>query len=230
MQVIETETPSSKAGMYLKNWVGQHQGTTLCFIAGGSALEIIKGLNMSEEYKRRTIFMMGDERWSREPEENNYLQLLELFDGDTQDYKFISTELAPREDVKDFSKRLTGTAENIFLKPNVQVITILGIGEDGHTASIFPMSEDQFKKTYGRDSTYLHTYVKGLKNEHRASLSPAFIKNRTNHIIAYATGKNKKEILNALVNETKPLHEMPSQLIKDHQSAVLITDQDIKVG
>ena len=48
-------------------------------------------------------------------------------------------------------------------------------------------------------------------------------------MLIYGVGTNKRAKLKELLIEEKPLHEMPIQLAKHHQHAVLITDQNLTV-
>ena len=225
MQIKTTNNPSSEVALHIEELIKQHGGTTLLLLAGGSALNIVSKIKLDDYAKGRTIFMMGDERWSREKSENNYLQLQDqLTPG--HGLKLVETNIKENENLTKFTTRLNLEFEKIIsCSDKLQTICILGVGTDGHTASIFPMAEESFFNTSKQDVPYVSVHVESLKINSRASITPDFIKNQVNHVIGYAVGETKKSILNSLINESKPINEMPAQLIKLHKNSILVTDQ-----
>ena len=230
METRVTDQPVVDAVATLVDTIEAHDGDTLCFLAGGSAFELYEHITLSVAAKRRTIFCMGDERVSGEPEENNYLQLRSRCPNFVAEHTIIDTSVHASEHGVEFADRISELIDKkISAATDLQIISLQGLGTDGHTAGIFPMDEDSFRKTYVVDHTYVPVVVKGLTIDSRASLRPAFIVERVNTLIVYGVGTNKRAKLEELLIEEKPLHEMPIQLAKHHQHAVLITDQNLTV-
>jgi len=107
---------------------------------------------------------------------------------------------------------------------NPKIITILGVGLDGHTAGIFPLEKSIFQETYKEDVTYAPVHLKSLTIDSRASFTPNWILNSSDVLIGYITGETKKEILDGLLNESKNIHERPAELLKLHKNSFIYTD------
>ena len=224
MEVRRTDTPDVAAAQHLTLLIEGHEGDTLCFLAGGSAMNIYKHLHLAENMKGRTIFCMGDERWSREPKDNNYLQLCALAPDFVRDHQVIDTAVLEDENLHSYAKRINDQIEKIISeKNNVNIICPRGIGPDEHTASIFPLDEKHFHEAYDIDSTYVPVSVAGLTIDSRASLTPQFIAN-AHHLIGYVSGDAKATKLDELINTNQELNEMPAQILKRHKDAVVFTD------
>ncbi|TGM44525.1 6-phosphogluconolactonase [Leptospira biflexa] len=89
--------------------------------------------------------------------------------------------------------------------------TILGIGEDGHIASIFP-GENSNKQLEPNDMIPIYNSPKPPKK--RVSLSIGCI-NRSNHILFLTKGNGKKNIL----EEVKKGTELPANLVFGKKSS-----------
>jgi 6-phosphogluconolactonase/glucosamine-6-phosphate isomerase/deaminase len=172
--------------------------------------------------------MMGDERVSREPEINNYLQLVKRFPDHEVTENTLETIPLDTETEKDFAFRV----ENYFLQElteltNPKIISILGVGIDGHTAGIFPMEEKLFRQVYQDDVMYAPVALKGLTIDSRASVTPTWLLDHADVLLGYICGEAKKEILIDLNTNDKKLHERPAEILKLHRRAYVYTDQDI---
>lgn len=222
MKINNSSNPAMMLGNELSKNIIAHKGDTICLLSGGSALDIIKYIDLPE---CRTIFMMGDERGSRETNINNTLQLVTMYPNHVATKSLIETIPNENEPLDIFANRI----ENILLKKfseltNPKIFMILGIGTDGHTAGIFPMDKEYFLSTYPNDRTYVPVHLEGLKIDSRASLTPSWILNNVDELYVYAVGESKKAVLQSLLDKSKELHERPAELIKLHQRAFLYTD------
>lgn len=270
MHIHTTDTPAKLLGKELSECINMHGGDVVCLLSGGSALEVVKHINISNKLKChecrttestsqniveqsspyfecrstettssgivanqkicslpecRTIFMMGDERWSREQKVNNTLQLQACCPDHLITKSLIETIPNENESLEDFATRI----EKIFLEKiselrNLKIFMILGIGADGHTAGIFPLPNESFQKVYQDDLTYVPVHAPGLKIDSRASLTPSWILDHVDELFAYVVGQSKQTILESLQNETKELHERPAELLKLHKHSHIYTD------
>lgn len=105
------------------------------------------------------------------------------------------------------------------LKGNGFDYLMLGMGDDGHTASLFP-------KTEGLNSTgrlVIANYIPE-KNTWRMTLTFECI-NAASHIVLYILGKGKQEKLLEVLTSRKSLYPVQRVGSKDHK-ALLIVDND----
>jgi 6-phosphogluconolactonase len=91
--------------------------------------------------------------------------------------------------------------------PRLDLI-LLGMGDDGHTASLFPGT----KALAEQESWVAANWVEKL-NAYRITLTAPAI-NHAAHIIFLVTGENKAERLNEVLGVERSPSRLPSQLIK----------------
>ena len=102
--------------------------------------------------------------------------------------------------------------DNIKLIDNVPAFdwTILGMGEDGHTASLFNV-DDSF---YTDNLTAVTTHPK--TGQKRITLTPKTLC-ASKHITFMVTGKKKTKIINQILKKTIPVSNYPAGLIKSKE-------------
>ena len=227
MDIITTDTPAKAAGEHISRLLNTHEGDTLCLLSGGSALAVLEHIiETSVRDECRTIFMMGDERGSREPHLNNSLQFLDRYKDHWIAQHFLSTVPEATEQLDDFAKRISNQLDQALSELNQpQVIHLMGMGTDGHTAGIFPLTEDKFEHTYTHDLSIVPVHLEGLTIDSRASVTPTWILEHVDHVVGYAAGESKKTTLESLRNETKAIHERPAELWKLKSGSTVYTDQ-----
>lgn len=255
MQIHTSDNPAKEAGIYISDSINAHNGDVLCLLSGGSALDVVKHIttNKSEcrapralptaspkgrteddkkerERECRTIcFMMGDERVSRESGINNFLQLKERYPEHPVVEQAIETVPELGESAEAFAKRIEKNILQIISGANnLKIVSLQGLGGDGHTAGIFPMDRESFQKTYRDDGTYVPVHIESLTIDSRASITPTWIQKHVDEIFLFAAGESKHVILESLINESKELHERPAELIKRHPNAQLFTNLHIE--
>lgn len=91
------------------------------------------------------------------------------------------------------------------LKENCFDLIMLGMGEDGHTASLFPHT-DALKETH---RLVIANYIPDKKNWRMTFTFPCI--NRGSHIAIYVLGINKKEMLAKVLNSPDQWEHLPSQ-------------------
>jgi 6-phosphogluconolactonase/glucosamine-6-phosphate isomerase/deaminase len=231
MHLVTTDTPAKLAGEHISNLIEQHDGDVVCLLSGGSALDIVEYITDPKKSECRTIFMMGDERGSRDAKINNSRQLLERYPNHYVTDNLILTVPEASENLENFTSRISETfsAEILKLK-NPKILQVLGVGSDGHTAGIFPLPKETFTETYDRpDVCIVPVHLEGLRIDSRASVTPNWILTRPDELMVYIVGAGKNRILQSLIQETKEIHERPAELIKHHTGTTVYTDQPTEV-
>lgn len=103
------------------------------------------------------------------------------------------------EEINDFTFRKGGL-------PFFNTI-LLGLGEDGHTASIFPGNQDLFRS----DKTCV-TATHPVTGQQRITLTGKIINNAAT-IVFHVTGRNKADIVRSIVDNNDPEKEYPASSV-----------------
>ena len=143
---------------------------------------------------------------------SNQRMINEYFERtDANILKFEFTSSSPESDAKKYEDKLKSTIQ-------VFDVAILGMGEDGHVASLFPGT----KALDNNDSLYVANEV-NIKTKWRVT-STFHLLGKIEKIYVLATGESKKNILK-LVNVD---NNLPINLLKNYSKNIeIITDQII---
>ncbi|MBM2841757.1 MAG: pgl, partial [Bacteroidetes bacterium] len=118
----------------------------------------------------------------------------------------IKGELDPALTAREYEeeiRRAFGVNENAI--PRFDLI-LLGLGEDGHTASLFPGTSALQEK----QRIVTEVYVEKLES-HRITITLSVINNAF-HVFFLVSGKSKAQILGAVLNESPVSY--PAQLVR----------------
>jgi 6-phosphogluconolactonase len=175
------------------------------FLTGGRGAERVY-FHLSEELKYiegEICFYLGDERCVPENHrDSNYRMILaNLFPNGINKcfklYKIFDNSVSPEEAAK--------TYDNLI--PVNPDLIILGLGDDGHIASLFPMYP------------WVNEYNKNVlvsfspNNGHlRISISKKLIDN-ADEIIVLASGKNKSKVLSILTQDSLDISTIPASIV-----------------
>jgi 6-phosphogluconolactonase len=155
--------------------------------------------NYSEKISWTKVkFFWGDERCvPPDDPESNYGTakniLLDRIKIPSENIFRIKGENKPLEEVERYSKILE---ENLTKKNNLPFFDLifLGMGEDGHTASIFP---DQIELMNSQKNCAVSTHPE--TNQKRITLTGNVI-NNAGKVIFLITGKSKAKVLSEVIN------------------------------
>ena len=122
----------------------------------------------------------------------------------------------PQEAIAIYEKTLNNLFNNLGMKSNLIDLSIMGVGSDGHTASIFPGIDEL--KDIEKNYWVIVPYVKKLES-YRVSLTPKLI-NTSKTILYLVKGKEKASIVKLLMTTRNIIH-FPVQLIKPKKGKIV---------
>lgn len=199
---------------YFVDLVKQKEGIFNLALSGGSTpkvwFEALAKPGQKDIPWERIHFYWGDERCVKpDDEQSNYgMTKKYLFDHlpvPPQNIHRIQGESEPETAAASYAREL---AENLPVEnfPIFDLI-ILGMGEDGHTASIFP---DQIQ--LWNSPKYCVVAEHPVTKQRRVSLTGNVINNA--HSVAFlVTGKNKAEKVREIIRKKKSTSRYPAGLV-----------------
>jgi len=183
-------------------------------LSGGSSPKKLYKLLVSPEYKeqvnwKKVNFFFGDERYvpANDPENNAFMAKRTLFDPldiSKSNIFPINTSLSPQE----AAKRYTATITAHFGKqePRFDLI-LLGLGDNAHTASLFPYTPVLTDKSASVQAVFLE----GQKI-YRISMTAPLI-NQARNIAFLVFGQEKAEAVHHVLADEIDPEKYPAQLI-----------------
>lgn len=161
------------------------------------------------DWSRIHIFF-GDERYVPfEDDRNNgkmaYETLLKYVPVPQDQIHYMHTSLPPEQSAQEYEKILHdyfGTSSHTF------DLVLLGMGDDGHTLSLFPGT-----KIVREKKDWVQAYFVDKLDMFRITLTAPVV-NRSRHVVFLATGENKAETLKQVVEGDYNPDRYPSQVIE----------------
>ena len=188
------------------------QDTFSIGLSGGSTPKITYSLLRSDiKDLSKIIFWTVDERWVSKDNDSSNQKLVNSIFSDSEarilevEYSGVSAD----EDAKKYSSKIT---DNIKSFDTV----ILGIGEDGHIASLFPGTDAVNEKS----ALYVSNEV-NILSKWRVTATFQLLKEVKN-VYLLVTGKSKNEIVKTIRNNG---NTPANKLINERNQTFLITDQ-----
>ncbi len=166
----------------------------------------------------KTHIFWGDERCvPPEDKESNYGQARGTFltrvDVPESNIHRVKGELEPSEASKDYSFVLKRFASSPLDWPRFDLV-LLGMGEDGHTASLFPGSPvNDIEPVIAVTGHYQG------RPANRVTLTPAVL-NSARTILFMVTGANKAEVLSRVLSKGRDPKQLPAQRIDSKDGEV----------
>ena len=194
-------------------------------LSGGSTpLLTYKILSKAQIPWSRVDVFLGDERWvDPDSETSNTLMikksLLSSYPGSTAKFYPLPTTDYP-------SPEKSADAYSLLLKSKLKVdnslpvfdLVLLGLGDDGHTASLFPNSKSL------SEANKIATTSEG-KGQQRVTLTYPVL-SASKRIIFLISGKAKQKAIKRLLDEFEPVERTPAKLITSKGQIIIFGDEE----
>jgi 6-phosphogluconolactonase len=198
-------------------------------LSGGSSPKAIFNLLATAEYSQKVewgkvFFFWVDERWvPLDDEKSNAKMTFETLlhrvpvNGD-QIFPMYKDGTEPEDYAKEYEKQI----RKVLGEEGIFDFILLGMGDDGHTASLFPGEKVLEEKEKWVDAYYLKP-----QEMFRITLTAPLI-NKAEHILVVAFGESKKHALNEVLNGEYNPQLYPLQLIRPKEGFMFFTDEKAK--
>lgn len=192
----------------------QSQGQFNVVLSGGSSPKKVYELLASPAFNHKidwtkVNFYFGDERFvpADDPQNNGLMVELAMFKplqiSKTKIFK-IDTSRTPTEAAENYIKTLTA----YFKEKQIHFdLVLLGLGDNAHTASLFPNTEVLSEKKPTVKAVYLKQ-----DNTYRISMSAPLI-NQAKNIAYLVFGESKTIAVQQVINGATDYEKYPAQLI-----------------
>jgi 6-phosphogluconolactonase len=191
-------------------------------LSGGSSPRKLYKILSSQPYKNKinwskTYFFFGDERFvpENDSQRNSLMAKEVLFDPlkiESSHIFMVNTNFSPEVSAQQYADSILEHFQN---KPIKFDFILLGLGDDAHTASLFPntsvLNETQ--------ATVKSVFLEKL-DMYRITMTAPLI-NQARHIAFLVYGKNKAEaVYRVLVDESGSSQKYPARLINSEETRV----------
>ncbi|MGR3857256.1 6-phosphogluconolactonase [Chryseobacterium indologenes] len=207
----------------------QKNGRFVVALSGGSSPKAIFKLLATPEYKEKiewnkVYFFWVDERWVPLNDDKSNFRMTDeaLLSKVPVDQSHIFPMYAEVITPEDYAKAYEQQIRTVLGDEGVFDFILLGMGDDGHTASLFP-GEDVLNEKEKWVSAY---YLKP-QEMFRITLTAPIINNAEN-ILVIAFGESKKHALNEVLNGEYNPSLYPMQLIEKKNGFQFFTDEKAK--
>jgi 6-phosphogluconolactonase len=231
IKLVDTDELSEAVAQFVFNFIlsSEKENTTIA-LSGGStpkeAYAVLGEMLKNSESKQNITFIQVDERWVESTNDRSNQKMINetLFKSlKAANFKFIpflvsDTAKSSKQSIDTYNKYLDSIGNKIDLM-------IMGVGEDGHTASLFPYNDDFVKSYHSKSVEVIYTFVES-QNEYRLSLSPYIIQNANQILLVYTGEKKAKILTDALLSDDQ--QKYPVKLLQNMKTTI-ITDTDLKL-
>jgi len=199
----------------------KERGRFTAALSGGGSPQRMYEMLASEPFKSRVpwdeaFIFWGDERFvpSDDPENNARMTREKLLDHVPlpSDHIFpIPTSGKPKAAATTYASTLSSFFGNSNDFPRFDFM-LLGLGENGHTASLFPETDVLQEQNKLVDSVFIEE-----KDQYRITLTYPVI-NSARNIVFLVHGSSKSSVLQKILEGKYEPNELPAQLIKPSSS------------
>ncbi len=215
LQIYNTkEVVARNFAEYLENWIKEKEKVHLALSGGSTPKIVFDELSNTEKYKinwSKVHLYWGDERCvPPSDEQSNYkmtvAHLLENIDIPSKNIHRVLGENDPKKEAIRYGEVL---AKNLPLNNEVPVfdMVILGMGEDGHTASIFPHEIGLW-----HSKNTCEVAIHPDSGQKRITITGKVI-NHSKTVIFLVTGGGKKEKVAEIIHKKGDYQKYPASCV-----------------
>ncbi|MGH2648845.1 MAG: 6-phosphogluconolactonase [Ginsengibacter sp.] len=185
-------------------------------LSGGETPKILFKKLVSPEYKKkinwkRIHFFWGDERVVPFNDERNNAKmaheiLIDHLDVPASQVHIMRTDIEPIFAAKQYEKILYTFFSNTDKSFD---LVLLGMGEDGHTLSLFPNSTIINEES----GNWVNAVYNEVQKMYRITLMPVIV-NRASNIVFMVNGETKSSVLKKVIEGKYMPSKLPAQIIK----------------
>lgn len=205
----------------------QKHGKFVVAVSGGSSPKAIFNLLATPEYADKidwgkVYLFWVDERWvSLDDEKSNFKMTLETLLNKVpvnkdQVFPMYKEGIEPEEYAKEYETEI----RNVLGEKGIFDFILLGMGDDGHTASLFPGETVLDEK-----EKWVTAYYLKPQEMFRITLTEPII-NKAENILIVTFGSSKKHALNEVLNGEYNPKLYPLQLIEKKDGVQIFTDEE----
>jgi len=203
----------------------REKGRFTVALSGGSSPKAIFKLLATQQYAEKIdwskiYFFWVDERWVPLNDEKSNAKM--TFETLLNKVSVNKDHIFPmyKDDVRpeEYAKEYESGIRTILGNEGVFDFILLGMGDDGHTASLFPGEEILHEKEKWVSAYYLKS-----QEMYRITLTEPII-NKAENILAVAFGESKRHALNEILNGEFNPELYPMQLIEKKENFLFFTD------
>jgi 6-phosphogluconolactonase len=202
----------------LKQAISDKGHASLAVSGGSTPLPLFKALSVRGIDWSKVTITLADERWvdANDAASNEKLVREILLQNNAAKANFIPLKTA-HENAEDAVEELTATFSKVGLPFDV---VILGMGEDGHTASLFPCSEQiEDGLDISSPAILIATQPTTAPHQRMSFTLKALIESA--HVYLHLTGQKKRDVLNNALEHSTAL-EKPIKAVCDNTSVELM--------
>ncbi|WP_026462404.1 6-phosphogluconolactonase [Adhaeribacter aquaticus] len=194
---------------------------TVALTGGSSPVQLYKLLMQSPYLELMpwefTFVFWGDERWvPLTDDRSNAKMAMDTFLNEVPVPKDQIYPMWQEDEPEEFALRYERLLQKHFNQQAPQFdLILLGMGDDGHTASLFPGTQ-----VLHEDSRWVQAYYLKPQSMYRITLTAPLI-NQAKKIMFLTFGQNKANALYEVLEGNKNVEQYPSQLIAPKNGEVL---------
>ena len=193
------------------SWKLEEKDSVRIALSGGnSPIPVYRALvkETAIEWDKVELFMVDERYVPQSSDESNFRMIEEVLLSKVNLLKFFhgfQTDQPMEEAAAEYNAMLKVMSRPLF------DLVILGLGEDGHTASLFPGSPELAEKNK------LATHAKAPNGSYRLTLTfPAILDSEK--IMFLIQGEKKKDMVEKWVREDSSVKDLPATRILEHEN------------
>ncbi|WP_158768910.1 6-phosphogluconolactonase [Paraglaciecola sp. L1A13] len=202
----------------LKAGISENGRASLIVSGGRTPKALFNSLSNVDLDWSKVDISLADERWVGVDDDasNEKMVRRELLKNNAAAANFIGLK-TEHADAKDAVETCTANLANLHTPFDV---LILGMGEDGHTASLFPCSEQIHQGLdQGARRTYIAVQPTTAPNQRMSLTLPALLNSK--NIFLHLTGVSKKQVLDEAIKGGDE-HAMPIRAVLNNADVELM--------